>query len=174
MLELDKLDKKINIYRKKMKVMGLDKEENDKLVELVIRFTRKRIDLNDNVFDEYVLPYILEDDTVNILNDLIRDIGWRGQYISEESEEENIVSKFNEVDKKDTYDKLCILYNKLCTSIAKNEEVLRENLELEDICLLISDGMSKDYWVLLEHIRCKFQRLDKILNITEGMKVWED
>lgn len=107
--DIDKIIGKLHILRKKKELWGLTNEENTSLMNLTIEYAKNYYQLIDNIFNNYIEPFIYNDRVIEIKSELTDFYGWSGNLLCFDSNLKGLFSKINN----DNKDSLILLVNEL-------------------------------------------------------------
>lgn len=119
--DIDKLIVRINILQKKKKLWGLSLEDDKNLIKLTMDYLRNYYQLIDIVFNNYIEPFMYNDNIIDIKEELYLKYKWDGS-----------IMMFNDDIEK--------MINNCKNSIS---DVLRLVEKLKDEELLMADEFSK-------------------------------
>lgn len=78
---IDKIIGKLHILRKKKELWGLTEEENQSLMNLTFEYAKNYYQLMDNIFNNYIEPFIFNDRIIELKSILTDKYGWDGNLL---------------------------------------------------------------------------------------------
>ena len=99
--ELDKIIGKLHILRKKKELWGLTEEEDNLLKSLKVEYAKNYYQFIDNIFNEYIEPYIYNEEIIEIKSILQDRYNWNGNLLCFDFKLNKLLNLFNDDDKED-------------------------------------------------------------------------
>jgi UDP-galactopyranose mutase len=142
--KIDKILHKLEVIEKKEKLWGISEEERKETIILRVEYMKYYYKLIDNIFIDYIEPFLFTEEIVNLKQEVLAKTGWTGELLFEEKE----IDKF--LDNVDNYEEVI----ELIKEIKEEELSMVENFEKSEISIDLID-------------------LFKILNSTENADISE-
>jgi regulator of sigma D len=163
---MDKVYYKLEIYDRKKKQMGLDKNENERFCNLLVDYLELKMRLCDNIFNEYILNEIIDDKCDDILESLSENINWSGELLISQSEMDAVKNQYLYL----TNNLLVIqnivnLYEILNRNLLKFYNDTNDKSGFEEISELLSNDKSSNFSIITDFLKFKFTTLFLVLEL---------
>lgn len=169
--KMEKLQGRLERLSKKMHTMGLDKVERDKYLELFTEYIKMKFMLNDDVFNTYIVPKIMYGEALEKFKYIQKKINWDFDYIFDEDKMNSIYNRYIEEPERELVkERLVELYHILLGNLIDFYKNLKEQDFYKDVSLLFSNEGTDDFEVIIDHYKCKFERIYMILKIEEEIE----
>lgn len=99
--EIDKIIGKLHILRKKKELWGLTEEEDKLLKSLTVEYAKNYYQFIDNIFNDYIEPYIYNEEIIEIKSILQDRYNWNGNLLCFDFKLNKLLKIFNDEDKED-------------------------------------------------------------------------
>lgn len=157
--KVDKTLQKAIVLDKKKKLWGISELENKKLNESILDYTRYYFKLIDDVFVNYIEPFLFTDKIINLKQEILFKSGWEGNLLFEDNE----INEF--IKKADNLKEIKILLQMLKTEELKMTlqfEKSEYGLEIMDLFSELNN--SKDEDCVIKYIRLRYNIMIKLLD----------
>lgn len=160
LLKMEDIATKIEKYVKKGKLMGLDDRETNRYYELLAQHLKFKILLEDVVFNKNILKYIIFGKANRLFTELSRQIRWETELLIE-TDKMKVVNKAykNIQNKKRIRKQIETYYFYLKENLTSYYNSSKDKQIFEEVSFLLTDGKSKEFEVLLDHLDFKFEAL---------------
>lgn len=116
--EYEKVYKKIDLLNKKRKLMGLDKNESEKLCKLSAQYIQLRVKLYDEMFEDMVFMYLIHDEAERLSKRIYNKCNWNIELLIYEEEINKVEESYNKCNnKKELIDDIYSLYIELIKNL---------------------------------------------------------
>lgn len=97
--DIDKIIGKLHILRKKKELWGLTDDENTMLMNLTFEYAKNYYQLIDNIFNDYIEPFIYNEEIIEIKSILQDKYNWNGNLLCFDSQLNKLLKIFSNKDK---------------------------------------------------------------------------
>lgn len=98
MKHLDKTIQRAVTLEKKKKRWGITEQENKELSKLMLNYTRYYFKLMDDIFIDYIEPFLFTDEIIDLKQEILFKSGWEGNLLFEDIEICEFVSTVDSIE----------------------------------------------------------------------------
>lgn len=138
--DLDKIIGKLHILKKKKELWGLTEDENKTLMNLTVEYAKNYYQLIDNIFNDYIEPFIYNEEIIEIKSILKDKYNWDGNLLCFDSNLNKLLKIFSKKDK----ESVVYLLNRLMEEELKMSYIFEESNYGKEIIELFSSLQNID------------------------------